>query len=114
MNDTDLMIEREKVFEHYRQLAKKRNNLEELIKKQKTDLFILQESLSDINRNTNKLSKLIELMIIHDCDPVEAKLKYEDIIENENNKAESTASTSAGYTIPTGGALLHKTNILKL
>ena len=114
MNDSDLINEREKVFEHYRQLAKKRNNLEDLIKKQKTDLFILQESLADINRDTNKIAKLMELMIVHDCDPVEAKLKYEDIIENENNKAESTASTSAGYVIPNSGTLLYKNNILKV
>lgn len=114
MNDTDLINEREKVFEHYRQLAKKRNNLEDLIKKQKTDLFILQESLSDINRDTNKVAKLIELMIVHDCDPVEAKLKYEDIIENENNKTEPAASTSAGYNGLSVGSLLYKSNILKV
>lgn len=80
MIDISLIKEREKVFDDFRQINQEMLKVKNELQKIRSNLTDTQNIYNDLNKKQNYLKGLINIMIMHDCDPVEAKLKYEDEI----------------------------------
>lgn len=105
MIDKDGRERREEVFKEIRSLnneiAFAVKELEEL----KSNLSKKQNELADRRNKSNQLERMVRTMIIHDCCPVEAKLKYRDeFIFNNGNTDASTdmRNTGGGQTLLKG------------
>jgi chromosome segregation ATPase len=114
MKDPILVEIREQVFDQFREakmqfkeLQAKRNSLYE-----KIDEY--ESSMTRVNNEINKLSRLIHIMISEDIDPVEAKLKYSEKIESpllDKVDAASGQFASGQLTLMTG---LYEKNYQKM
>lgn len=101
MNDLELMKEREKVFEQYRQINQEFENLNRAWKVKSQELENVRSQLSKLRSSQQYFEALIKIMITEDCDPVEAKLKYDEELEATKNmpeQAEAMALDTITYT----------------
>ena len=85
MMNLELLKEREKIFDEFRKISKE---MDVVIK----DMNDIQTQLKDKNNLHNKLlnkqtylNKLINIMLLENCDPVEAKLKYDEELSKVNS-----------------------------
>lgn len=93
MKDPVLLEAREKVFETYRQLSKEVNEINETMKKTQEKLRNDMEIYNNLSQKQDYLNSLIKIMIENDCDPVEAKLKYD--VELETKKQQQLSGMDA-------------------
>lgn len=82
MNQT-MMEMREQVFAEYREAIAKHDEVENRCLDLQKELQILHDQRSQAYEDTQRLKTLIEIMITEDCDPVMAKLRYEDRIRED-------------------------------
>lgn len=108
MKDPVLLEAREKVFESYRQLSKEINEISKTMKKTQEKLKDDMEIYNNLSQKHDYLNSLIKIMIEHDCDPVEAKLKYD--IELENKTQQQLNSMNTGSAVLTPANTLYNKN----
>lgn len=96
MKDDVLLQAREQVFENYRSVLAEMDVLKEQIADDRAKLNDKQQAYASLNKTHEYLQKLITTMIRHDCDPVTAKLRYEDELEIEQEKYPKAATTVTG------------------
>lgn len=112
MNDIDMMIEREKIFEQYRSLVKDVDRkYEEMMKCRKSTDRVSNE-LEQLRTDRDKLKRLIDMMIIDDIDPVEAKLKCDDY-ENNEDMIKTISGSGITFDKAISRSYLIKNNIIK-
>lgn len=98
LNDTQLLELREQVFQDYRDCTAE---LKVLQKKYEEDRIQVELTYTDILKKGQKqseLKSLIDIMIEHDCDPVMAKLKYKDMLKEDQDKFGEVCCDQVNYT----------------
>lgn len=88
MKDPVLLNAREQIFEQYRQVNQEFENLNQQWRLKSRELENIRSQLSKIRGNQQYFEALIKIMIAEDCDPVEAKLKYDEELEATKNMPE--------------------------
>lgn len=80
MIDQEATARREAIFDRYRELTIKQHKIYE-------ELSIIREELdnkslesSNLDESLNELTRLINVMLLKDCCPIEAKLRYPELI----------------------------------
>lgn len=86
---------REEVFADYRAALAKSTELREKVDKAQEDLKELALEREKASANADRLKSMIDIMITEDCDPVMAKLRYEDRIQE--NTVKQDAGMSFGW-----------------
>jgi regulator of replication initiation timing len=101
MKDSTLLAQREKIFDQYRAASKKCEVISKDIQDMRVTVSRLQEEYNRRSKEKNYLDALIKIMIYHDCDPVEAKLKYDEeiVAKMEGNSEADAKSASPGMAI---------------
>lgn len=96
MNDQDSISRREKVFEDYRSLSAELDQITDIINKKYNEVESLLDKKNKIDSELSYTYKLIETMIMNDCCPVEAKLKYPENLEPNTNERAIMNTTQVG------------------
>lgn len=111
LQDTDLIKLREQVFDNYRNAIIDAKKVDQEIKILKQDLETKHGLYMKKIDEINSLKALIDIMIVENCDPVTAKLKHDDLIEQQkkeaqefsiidNNKYGYGFASSKSHTVP--------------
>lgn len=96
MIDNDLLEHREKVFEAYRENIKNLEDVRQQMLELKSTVNEISLKHSELTNQSNYLKSLIMIMIANNCDPVEAKLKYnEEIAKMEGTSSSPMADTQS-------------------
>lgn len=98
MIDEDAIKRRERIFDQLRESESEYVKLN-------TECDEISHQLSDLRKQTRtkrddieKLIRLIKIMILHDCCPVEAQLKYSDELENDRDINEDSQKATKNYS----------------
>ena len=90
MKDKQLINEREVVFDQFRKSTKELHTI-------KNKYSEILAEMSSRRNEVEGLKKLIDIMLEHDCCPVEAKLKYgEQLQERRHAEADTAIDTVKG------------------
>lgn len=104
MKDNEAIKRREKVFEQLRQASTLREKLDAKVHDAQQRMYSVRQELADCDNQINQLSRLIRVMIMHDCCPVEAQLKYADELADSHiaegpDYGYAEGSVNKGYNI---------------
>lgn len=95
MTDEDAIERRERIFNQLRESQIEYNKLNDNCEEISNQLTDLRQQARDKRNHIEQLVKLIRIMILHDCCPVEAQLKYPNELEdNEDNIGSQKAYSS--------------------
>ena len=100
MKDNILLAEREKIFDQYRDVSKKCDILNRNIADLRMAAGKMQDEYNRASKEKAYLDALIKLMIYHDCDPVEAKLKYDEELAAQCEGAMGESDTKSQASMP--------------
>lgn len=101
MIDNDGIKRREEIFKEIRSLSNDLKFNESEIQQARDILMSKQQEQTDKRYKLEQLKRMVDVMIIHDCCPIEAKLKYRDEFIYDNNGAETDMGIT---TTPVGGS----------
>lgn len=96
----DLIEMREQIFRDYRAATLKVREMENRCSEMQSKLHDAHQERSAVANDAHRLKALIEIMLIEDCDPILAKLKYEELLKQEKAEANGESYTSYGYGYP--------------
>lgn len=91
---TDEILQREEIFKKYRELKIQANNTITKSRETRTTYRNLREEVDTIHEELRRTERLIAIMIENDCSPVEAKLKFGELIDGSPNKSDDCDSES--------------------
>jgi len=113
MKDPVLLDAREKVFETYRQISKEVKDAIETMKKTQEKLRNDTEIYNNLSQKQDYFNSLIKIMIENDCDPVEAKLKYDIELETKTQQ-QLSGMDATSPALATGNTTYKKSSSTRL
>ena len=92
ISDTTLLELREQVFNDYRVALESAKNINEELSKLRSQEHEKERERSIVYAKAEELKAIIDVMIEQDCDPVVAKLKYEELITSKKDYVEKESA----------------------
>ena len=104
MINLDQIKEREKIFDEYRQNTAEINKATDRLMTIKAKIDQESQEIRQLNQKKTYLKTLIDIMITNNCDPVEAKLKYNEELDASKLNVKEPGeyiTVSTGYAVDT-------------
>lgn len=97
LDNLDMIKLREDIFDKYRLKLSELRTLEQENIKLHEQMEDLHQKIRQIHEEHSTLKSLIHIMLVEDCDPVTAKLKFSEHIKQQEVEEKMVASTTYGY-----------------
>lgn len=97
LDNLDMVKLREAIFDQYRGCREELMalaNEDKILNQQINDLH---QKMHDKHQEQSMLRSLIDIMLEEDCDPVTAKLKFNERLEARNSEEKMIAPSTYGY-----------------
>lgn len=97
LDNLDMVKLREAIFDQYRGCREELMALANEDKILNQQIYDLHQKMHDKHQEQSMLRSLIDIMLEEDCDPVTAKLKFNERLEARNSEEKIAVSSTYGY-----------------
>lgn len=99
MTTPETIAMREEIFKQYRESQAQLDKLSAEFDELQQKMMEYREKRSKVSEENQYLKGLIDIMLLEDCDPVMAKLKYAERLEKMKNEDAASSEYDPRYSV---------------